>query len=257
MRRTCFTFLVLAFVVAAAGDLPAQTAEEVCVVTLEGQNRNRTVAGAINVECGFAYEPHDAPFGNWGVSSNYSSNLANTDQFRGWKWKDGPSTKRQWNSCTTREPQYAAPNCTYYNADGCTTQASSNVVVHGRLHYRLSATSCPPAPLPDPQPTEPQTSGCRAAEGEQVSQASNYMTLYELDGWFGTSHSGDGHDLVETLYFPGTSVRLRDCSHGECPEQASGWVDMNSSTSSTAHVEAEVRMKAKATLHGSCEWNWD
>ena len=80
------------------------------------------------------------------------------------------------------------------------------------------------------------------------SQTSNYMTLYELD-W-------DGTELVETLYFPGTSVRLTDCDHEGCPTQTSGWVDMTSSTSSSANVQAELRMKVSTRLEGSCDWNW-
>ncbi len=68
MRKACFTLLVLIFVVASAGALPAQSTgeEEVCVVTVEGQNRNRTVAGAINTECEdrTPVQWHDPPFGN-------------------------------------------------------------------------------------------------------------------------------------------------------------------------------------------------
>lgn len=120
MRNFRSALLVLTFLlVAHSGILSAQVfGEEACVITLEGQNRNRTVAGAINVECGpFSISPeiHSAPFGNWGVSSNYSSRVQDTDQFRGWKHEDGPLTKRQWNSCTTAKIKFKAPNCEYYS----------------------------------------------------------------------------------------------------------------------------------------------
>lgn len=73
------------------------------------------------------------------------------------------------------------------------------------------------------------------------------MTIYELD-W-------NGNDLVETLYFPGTSVTLTGCSHDDCPEKKTGWSNMTSNTSPPAQVEAQLRMKAKATLHGYCDWD--
>ena len=75
------------------------------------------------------------------------------------------------------------------------------------------------------------------------------MSLYELD-W------PDRDELVETLYFPGTTVTLTGCDYYGCPEQTTDWVEMSSSTSSVAHVEAELRMTASATLEGTCGWNW-
>ena len=81
-----------------------------------------------------------------------------------------------------------------------------------------------------------------------VGQASNHMSLYELD-------RGDGNSLVETLYFPGTSVTLTGCTKEGCPEKTTGWVSMTSSTSSTARVEAELRMKARAYFQ-ACDWSW-
>ncbi len=93
----------------------------------------------------------------------------------------------------------------------------------------------------------PLTPGCSQAAGS-VSQTNNYMTIYELD-W-------DGSDLVETLYFPGTSVTLTGCNYEGCPEQTSDWVEVTRSSSSSVQVEAKLRMKASAYLEGSCDWNW-
>ena len=83
------------------------------------------------------------------------------------------------------------------------------------------------------------------------------MTLYELDSWLGAP-SGDGHDRIATLRFGGTAVTLTDCDYEECPEQTSDWVEVeeDASSSSSAQVEAELRMTARAYLEGSCDWSW-
>ena len=246
------TLLIPTFLlVFAASDLPAQsTDEEVAIITLTGQNRNRTVAGTVNTECGGG---HSAPFGNWGVASNYGD-ISDTTQFRGWKYDGGESWKHQWNSCTTAVSEFLPPNCSYYNDNECLTQRSSGTNTHGVLAYRTSSTPCP---TPGTSGNE-EGRGCLVFEGVRVFQSSNHMTLYELDGWNGIglgNRSADGHDLVETLYFPGTSATLTGCTHDGCPEQTTGWVDMTSSSSSSARVEADLRMKAKATLHGFCDWD--
>ncbi len=75
------------------------------------------------------------------------------------------------------------------------------------------------------------------------------MTLYELD-------APDQDDLIETLYFLSTSATLSSCDHDGCPERKSGWVDMSSSTSSAAIVEAQLRMKVFARIYGACDWHW-
>ena len=71
MKNFWFTFLALTFLFVSITDaLVAQGfGEEACVITLKGQNRSRTVAGAVNKECGEGF--HSAPWGNWGVDSNY------------------------------------------------------------------------------------------------------------------------------------------------------------------------------------------
>ncbi len=261
MKRTCLSFLLLTFVTATVTDvLLAQYGDEYCLITLKGENRNRTVDGAIDKECKpFGAIGHTPPWGNWGVASNYG-NITDTDQFRGWKHKGGPLTKLQWNSCTTQVP-FSLKNCIYYNAPGpegrCSTQASSAVVTHGTMSYRTAVTPCFPLwwRFPTPPGYYP---GCGGQRGD-VSQASNHMTLYELEGdILGTGIRVDRHDLIETLYFPGTSVTLTGCTYDGCPEKTSDWVRMTSSTSSTAKVEAELRMKASAKVYGNCpefgEW---
>ena len=75
------------------------------------------------------------------------------------------------------------------------------------------------------------------------------MTLYELD-------QRDDDELVETLYFPGTSVALTGCTYDGCPEQTSDWVEMTWATEPLPIVEAELRMKVSARLEGLCDWYW-
>ncbi len=246
MRKFCFSLLFLTFVTATITDvLLAQYGEEYCVIVLTGQNRNRTVAGAVNTECEGI---HSKPFGNWGVASNYGR-IRDKDQFRGWWPRHTTSTKKQWNSCTTKKAKYRAPNCTYYRRSvpptppyRCDKQYSNDVVTHGTLRYRTAVQPCPPPWWP----AGSSSSGCRWVG--TVGQASNHMSLYELD-------PGGGNQLVETLYFPGTSVTLTGCTKEECPEKTTGWVRMTSSTSSTAKVEAELRMKARAYFQ-ACDWSW-
>ncbi len=115
------------------------------------------------------------------------------------------------------------------------------------MSYRTAVTECLD-PLFFIFTGPPATPGCSQAAGP-VSQTNNYMTLYELD-W------PDKDDLVETLYFPATSVDFTGCGYDGCPEQTSDWVKMSSSTSSTAKVEAELRIKASAQVQGYCDWYW-
>lgn len=249
MKRIFWLALLPLLLLAAADVLPAQQRdEEFCVITVQGQNRNRTVAGAISAECADVFYPvqwHDPPWGNWGVSSNYSSRVTDTDQFRGWKWKDGPRTKLQWNSCTTRT-KFRPPNREYYSPPDYRSQRSNATVTHGTYGFR-STVNCPD-PL-DQRAGPPD--GCSGFNGFTVRQSENYMTIYELD-------RPDAHDLIRTLYFPGTSVTLRNCTREGCPERTSGWVGKTrSSTENTAaNVGAQLRMKASAAVHGSCVWDW-
>ena len=250
MRKLNATLLILTFVIATPGILSAQN-DLYCAVTYKGQNRNRTVAGAVNVECGEG-EVHTAPFGNWGVVSFYGG-TTDTDQFRGWKHEDGPSTKRHWNSCTTNLAQYLPPNCAYYNANGCNTQARSEVVTHGTVTYR-SANQCSQYLDPD----DPPPPGCANQSSATVSN--NNMSLYELDGWGGWP--GNDHDFVENLYFPSTTVTFTNCNYHGCSEKTSAWKQMTGSSSSSADVRAQLRMKAKAQVVGVCDagnsdWDWD
>ncbi len=226
---------------------PTVGSSEVVVVTLIGQNYKRTVAGGVNTECGKGV--HSAPFGNWGVASNYGD-VEDTDQFRGWKYEDGLPTKLQWNSCTSRKSEFLPGNCEFYNDNGCLTQKSKPfeaIVTHGRLSYRYSETECPAAPAVI---GEGPTEGCRRLNGISVGQFSNHMTVYELD-------RPDRDDLVKTIYFPGTWKTFSGCGYENCPEVVTDWVGKGSQSNDgepDAIIGAEFRMKARAVLHTFCDW---
>ena len=177
------------------------------------------------------------------MASNYGDKK-DTDQFRGWSHQGGPATKKQWNSCTTNKEEFRAQHYAYYNANHWTTQSSPVIVTHGTMTYRTFITPCPSTTLPLPV----SYPGCQLVGGS-FSQTSNHMTLYELD-------QRDDDELVETLYFPGTSVALTGCTYDGCPEQTSDWVEMTWATEPLPIVEAELRMKVSARLEGLCDWYW-
>ena len=239
---------------------PTVGTHEVVVVTLIGQNYKRTVAGTVNVECGGPpVVGHSAPFGNWGVASNYGD-IEDTDQFRGWKYEDGLPTKLQWNSCTSLRSEFLPGNCEFYNDNECLTQKSKPfeaIVTHGGLSYRYSETECPAAPAVF---GEGPTEGCRRLNGIRVGQSSNHMTLYELDAWRPPPFFGavtDGHDLVKTINFPGTWETFSNCGYENCPEVVTDWVVKGSQSDDGepgAIVGAELRMKARAVLQTFCDW---
>ena len=257
MQNRSLTLVALGFLLASAGSVPAPASEQACVIVLEGRNRNRTVAGAVNVECGHPEETHTAPFGNWAVSSNYSHLLEDGNQFRGWKPVDDRLTKQHWNSCTTAEEEYRAPDCDLYNAPGpegsCRTQSSS------------ASRNARPHVLPDPD-LDAELPGRRrlprlrqrttAAGSRGLGNASRQLHDPVRARRRSGGIAGDGHDRVAALRFPGVSVTLTDCGYDGCPEQASGWVESEAaaSSSSSAQVEAELRMRARAYLEGYCDW---
>ncbi|MYG03211.1 MAG: hypothetical protein F4041_07530 [Acidobacteriia bacterium] len=228
--------------VSVGGTLLAQISAETCVISFGGQNRYRKVSGYLDAECApvtFPTQWHDPPWGNWGVSSHYG-NKENTDQFKGWKRKD---RKFQWNSCTAYA-EYTPPNSAYYNSSDHRSQKSDGIVTHGVMEFRETAFCPDPADYDADPPVV-----CASVEGWDIRQSENYMTIYELD-------SPERDVLIESLYFPGTVVTLGSCDRDSCPERKSGWVAMTRSTSSTVHVEAELRMKASAQLVDACDWHW-
>ena len=196
---------------------------QVCQLSVAGLNRNRAVKGEITAEC--PNNPlHSAPFGNWGVTSNYGR-VRDGRQFDGWchearvcdnkgicktECRDG---WYEWNSCTNH-PDYKAPNCTLYNDKDCTEQKTgTGVNVHGTITVEV-AVRCP---IDTNSDGVADAGGCRDVR-EHISTG-NFMSLYELDPF-------TGNDLVQTLYFPATVMPV-NCSVGGCTAAGSEWVRPN------------------------------
>jgi uncharacterized protein (TIGR03437 family) len=194
---------------------------QVCRISVAGLNQSRRVAGAIHAEC----PPdivHSAPFGNWGVSSNFGQK-GNSHQFDGWCHNsitcDSTGSCRvactdgwyEWNSCTDHT-LYRAPNCTLYNAAACTEQATSTGInVHGTKFVDMPV-SCPKDSNGD---GVPDAGGC--LDVAQYSSGTNFMSLYELDPIC-------CDQLVQTVYFPPVTVPL-SCDALGCAPAASTWLD--------------------------------
>lgn len=205
---------VLCWLVGCAG-LGAQ----VCRLSVAGVNRERRVMGPIAAECPNLV--HSAPFGNWGATSNFGGKV-NGHQFEGWchdtlacdnagacatHCRDG---WYEWNSCTAHA-LYRPPNCTLYNAAGCTEQASTTGVNVLGTQFVDLAVSCPRDTDGD---GAPDAGGC--SDLKFYSHGTNFITLYELD-------PGGPDELIQTMYFPETPVPLR-CGLFDCPAAGSEWV---------------------------------
>ncbi|MFN7938525.1 MAG: hypothetical protein U0R19_34675 [Bryobacteraceae bacterium] len=212
---------------------------QVCRLSVAGLNRERRVMGAISAECP---DPlHTAPFGNWGVTSNFGGKL-NGHQFDGWCHdiriceNDGSCRNvcrdgwYEWNSCTTN-PRFQAPNCTLYNAKDCTEQMSpTGINVLGTQTVDVGV-ACPSA---SPSSTTLDRGGCN--EVRNYSRTNNFMSLYELDPI-------TGDELIQTMYFPALLVDLK-CNAWGCPPTGSNWLPPLSydSPASPAKVFAEMAM---------------
>ena len=193
---------------------------QVCRLSVAGVNRNRSVAGPIHAECP-GNPIHSSPFGNWGVTSNYGPKL-NGHQFDGWchdtRICDNSDSCRtvcgdgwfEWNSCTDH-PLYSAPNPSLYNGPGGTAQVSTlGVDVLGTITVDVPVR-CPADSNGD---GTVDSGGC--ADTASYTSTPNFMTLYELD-------PACCDDLIQTLYFPATTVKLA-CDVWGCTPGGSDWV---------------------------------
>ncbi len=192
---------------------------QVCRLSVAGLNRNRRVLGNVNAEC--PHPLHSAPFGNWGVTSNFGPKI-NGHQFQGWCQNLRVCDNRgncfnacgdrwfEWNSCTDH-PDFRPPNCTLYNAKDCTEQESP-------LGVNVMSTRTVDVPVRCPLDTtgdgQFDRGGC--ADVTSWSPGQNFMSLYELD-------PATPDELVQTLYFPPTPVALT-CNVLGCAAAGSEWV---------------------------------
>jgi len=216
VRLARATPLILSLALSAAAVCQAQ----VCRLSVAGLNRARRVMGPVNAECP---DPlHSAPFGNWGVTSNFGHKLDGR-QFEGWcnsnqEIVDNNGVRRracgsrwhEWNSCTDHA-LFRAPNCTLYNSTECTEQVSTTGVNVLGTQFVDVPVSCPADMDGDGQLDQ---GGCSAVR--TYSHGANFMSIYELDPL-------TGDDLIQTLIYPPTVVELT-CDFWGCLPTGSQWL---------------------------------
>src|ERR1700709_21443 len=125
---------------------------QACRISVAGLNQRGRVGVAVRAECP-EHPLRSAPFGNWGVTSNFGQK-GDSHQFDGWCHNvrvcdnNGACSNvcqdgwYEWNSCTDH-PRFTAPNCSLYNAAGCTEQTTTTGTnVHGTKYVDMPV-SCP------------------------------------------------------------------------------------------------------------------
>jgi len=190
-----------------------------CLVDFSLQNQNRMVFGAVNTECPPTI--HSIPFGNWGVDSLYGRR-EDGGQFQGWCQNNHDpqcppvgDARMEWNSCTTQEPEFRAPNCFYYNYNACYWQRT----VTGGNHYANNFIRWPAAcPFDSDNDGLCDTGGCLKWCQVGLQPEENYMELYEHDPPFGR------WDLVARLNYPAQIARSASSTMRNCSEGFSNWV---------------------------------
>ncbi len=208
------TSLLATVFVTAAGPLLGQ----VCRLSVAGLNRNRAVMGPVNTECPGSI--HSAPFGNWGVTSNFGRRV-NGRQFEGWcrdliitdntGRNDGVcgDGRFEWNSCTSHA-NFSAPNCTLFNSEDCRSQVTTTGVNIVGTQTVEVAVGCP---IDVDGDDVADLGGC--ADVGAYSHGTNFMSVYELDPL-------TGDELVQTLIFPDIALAMT-CGPLGCPPTGSGW----------------------------------
>jgi len=193
--------------------------------------------GPVDAECPNFL--HSAPFGNWGVTSNFGKKQ-DGHQFDGWCHdayvcdNDGNCGTvcrdgwYEWNSCTSH-PRFSAPNCSLYNTEDCASQVTgTGVNVYGAFELDIPVR----CPLDTDGDQRADAGGCLDAGSYDPGQ--NFLSLYELD-------PVTADELVQTLYFPPTPI-TPDCSAYGCLPVGSEWVApvAYDSPTSPAKVYAEM-----------------
>jgi hypothetical protein len=216
MKKGSFAAPGLILFILAAGAAPVEG--QVCRLSIAGANDARRVMGPVHAECPGSI--HSAPFGNWGVTSNFGRRR-DGHQFDGWchntyycdNWGNCKVDCRdgwyEWNSCTDIS-RYQQPNCSLYNSSDCTEQVTSTGFNVLGTVYLDAPVSCP---YDSDEDGFCDVGGCM--DMSSVTQASGFMSLYELD-W----SSGQ---LVQTVYFGAMTVNP-PCDPWGCAGAGSEWV---------------------------------
>ena len=166
--------------------LPSGMAQQgLCRLSITMLNSNRHVLGEVNTECSWPR----APFGNWGVESNFGGRT-NAFQFAGWKGEDN---LLQWDSCTSDCQRDTDYSCLWYNHDSnangyCDDQVSNAEYSYATICVDMYGRNCP---YDSNRDGSCDWGGCYGIT--QFSVSGQYLTLYELDDWLG------GDDYVGNL----------------------------------------------------------
>ena len=209
----------------------------ICAVKFTMVNHNR-YAYTTDEECSDG--GHSTPWGNWGVNSNVGIPV-DGHQFQGWWPEDG---WKQWNSCTDEYAayrrvilplpwfnypspliNYPKPANNYPSSDKFTwNDLAYDWESESGIHYYVDQISSTGEAneygtitryFQVDQPTDTDgngsldSGGCEELNGWTYSIGGNFMTVYELD------RPLDGHDLIQSLYFPRVSVDL-SCDVAGC-----------------------------------------
>lgn len=200
--------------------IPSFSIAQVCRLSAAGLNQSRRVTGQIHAECPDDIV-HSAPFGNWGVTSNFGKK-GDSHQFDGWchntRVCDNSGNCRtecvdgwyEWNSCTDHS-LYRAPNCTLFNSADCMEQkTATGANVHGTTYVDIPVR----CPFDSNGDGIPDQGGC--GDVKQYSSGTNFMSLYELDPIC-------CDQLVQTVYFPNITLPL-SCDVFGCAQTSSDFV---------------------------------
>ena len=204
----------VAVILAVSVALPAEAQLiQRCEVYLTLETQLRRVTGTVMTECGgecVLFWCEDAPFGNWGVESDYTRR-SNTRQFPGWK-PDG--SRSEWNSCTLQ--YYDGP---YVNDGRGRQKSDSRARVGGNVFGQ-----------------GPANDTCREYVAEVVEGHAD-MTLYEMDRW-------TRDDRVTDLGY-GTFDIPVTCSNDWTCDGVSEWQSQTSVDSTGVSAEARVKLRAR------------
>ena len=243
--RLSIVFAALAALLAIGVSAQAQ----ICEVRYTTKNQSRYVTGPVNEECGWPDELHSAPFGNWGVDTEYSGRV-DGHQFQGWcRYRrltdnNGQSDMYcedswlQWHSCTSDLARFRAPNTDFFNAaNGREQQTIGGTNGHGSGVIGLNV-SCPVDTDGD---FHPDSGGCLDLLRRDIPVSGHRMKIYELDGW---PLLFNDDDWVSTLRFPtlyapvsGISCDTEWCGGGRTGSFRSSTLGSSRVVSASAAVE--------------------
>ena len=208
-----------------------------CTMQVDFYNKLRRLTGTVNAECYTGRLGHSAPFGNWGVRSNYGQ-FYDGHQFSGWKYGDG---WKQWNSCTTREAAFRGPStCGVHYNDGRITSST-----HPQISLCSRQKASPDSenryarvfyPVGAPDSTQPCSYW---VPGVQVFSGLR-MELYELDAAPPFTTLASDSDFVTTLRYPTVTVPI-SCTGGRCSGESRWYAQQRvDNTGVTAQIKVRV-----------------